>query len=206
MASLGDVLDGVAAAMEKQVPELTTVLHREADVTDNEVRFPHGEIVVVSNVRSDQWNTDLVGYATDNQGNRIGKIFDALFENTELQMNIWLGVPSDDHDIQSLGNTLERGMRKYDDQQHSAALPDGAGGTLSAIGSFNISEGGTLPFENANPPMRGYQVPVILSFTDRINTADEYGDEYYIETVDTANAGDLTDGSDQDAVAIEYNA
>lgn len=204
MATPEDVLQGIATAMELSVTELTTALNREADPTDNTVEFPHGEILIISNIRANQWNTDLVGYSEDNSGNRIGKIFEAKF-TAEFQLNIWNAVPSEDHDIQSLGSSLERGMRKYDSQQQGDPLPDGSGGTLNDVKEFLLIDGGQLETEETNnPPWRGYQISVEMQFVDRIDTAEEYGEAEYIAVVDTPHSGDLEDTDATDNVAIEY--
>lgn len=203
MTSLQSVLDGVGAAMENAVPDLTTALTREADPTDNAVEWPHGEILIVSNVRSDPYNTDLVGYATDANGNQIGRVYDALFD-IELQLNIWIAVPSDTWDIQNLGRQLRRGLYKYDNNRVSPdPLPDGAGGTLSQVSQFTVDGGGELPVEEENPPLRGHQLTVSLRFSDRIDTSAEYGEMDFVETVDGPSDGELSSGTD---VAIEYTS
>lgn len=204
MATPKDVLTGLSTAMEQEVPDLTTALSREADSTDNEVEWPHGEIIIVSNIRADQWNTDLVDYATDSNGNRIGYIYEAKF-NAEFQLNVWTAVPSDNWDIQTLGSKLERGMRRYDDnRKYPDSLPDGNGSTLSEVNPLRIVDGGTLPLANENnPPHRGYQITVGLSFTDRINTAVEYGEQDYVAVVNTPNDGDAI-STDPESVMIEY--
>jgi len=203
---LKDVLDGVAQVMEDEVPDLTTALAREADPTDNEVRWPHGEITVVSNIRNDPWNTDVVDYATDNSGNRIGYILKGQFE-VELQLNIWIAVPSSNYDIQTLGGQLETGLRKYDEnRKNPAPLPDGQGGSLSNVGLFRITGGGELPTANENSPLRGYAVSVELTFSDTIDSSQEYGSEPYIDSLDIPESGDLTDTDPTDEIEIDFNA
>lgn len=203
MPTLKEVLTGTAQAMEDSVPDLTVALPREADEADNTVRWPHGEIVIVSNVRADQWNTDFVGYSTDSNDNRVGYIYDAKFD-LELQLNIWIAAPSDDWDIQALGSQLERGLRRYEDARHYPdPLPDGSGGSLTNTEPITIVNGGELPTESQNPPHRGYQVTIAFSFNDRIDTSEEYGEMDYVAEVDHPGYGDLTDG-DHENVAIEY--
>lgn len=206
MATPDDVLDALAAAMEQAVPELTTALSREADETDNTVRFPHGDMQIISNIRADQWNTDVTGYATDANGNRVGYLVDAKFD-IEVQLNIWIAVPSDDWSITTLGKKLERGLRVHDISHPIVEpLPDGEGGTANDINRFRLIGGGELPTESGgNSPLRGYQVTANLRFTDRIDTSVEQGESDYVASVDTPHSGDLTAG-DADDIEIEYNA
>ena len=204
MARLSHVLDGLAQAMENGVPELTTALSREADETDNTVEWPHGDITIVSNVRADQWNTDFVGYATDTDGNQIGYLYDAAFDG-EFQLNIWQAAPNVDYDIQRLGGKMERHFRQFENNRYfPEPLPDGEGGVLNDVSRVRIMDGGQLPTESANSPIRGYQITVDLRFNDRIDTSIEYGEMDYIVSVDTPQDGDLTDTDPNDEVAIEY--
>lgn len=197
MTSLQSILDGVGAAMENAVPEMTTALTREADATDNAVKWPHGEILIVSSVRSDAHNTDLVGYTTDGSGNRTGRIYEALFD-VELQLNVWISVPSDTWNIKELGRQLREGLYQYDhNRRDTSELPDGDGGTLTDVSRFTVDSGGELPVDSQNPPIRGYQQTVSLRFSDRTTT-----DAEYVTAVNTPSDGGLVDGDD---VAIEYN-
>ncbi len=202
MVLLNDLMEGVAYTMEQEVPDLTTALDHEADPADNAIQWPHGEIVVVSNARADPWNTDKVGYVTDTNGNQIGEVLEARFD-LEIQMNIWIAVPNETYDIQVLGETLERGFRKYDvNHTDPQTILDPDGGVISDQKKLRITGGGELPTNpNADPPHRGYGVMCELRFKDVVETSEDY-----IETVDIPDDGDLTDGSDQDAITIEYNA
>lgn len=197
MARPEHVLESLAQAMEDGVPSLTTALTREADSTDNTVAWPHGDITVVSNIRADQWNTDFVGFATDGNGNNIGRLIDAKFD-AEMQLNVWIAAPSDDWDVQTLGGTLARYFRRFDENRPDPdPLPGPAG---SDIEKLRITDDGDLPTEDENPPIRGYSVTVELRFTDRIDTSEEYGESDYVATIDTPTTGDLTAGD----VAVEY--
>jgi hypothetical protein len=200
-------LEGIALAMENEVSALTESLDREADEADNMVEFPHGEIIVMTNARSDDWNTEFVEYSTGDLGDPLGEIIEVRFDPT-LQLNIWLGVPSENWDIQNLGNQLYRGMLKYDyNRRHPKNFPDPDGGELTDIKNFNVTDGGTLPTEDEAPPMRGYMVEASLRTVDRIDTSDD-GDldgEYFIESTDTPHSGDFVGGSTGN-VTIEYQA
>lgn len=207
MATPEDILTGLAQAMADEVSQLTEALDHEADPVDNTVKWPHGEIIIVSNNRYNPWNTDKVDTATDNQGNEIGHLVDARWD-AEMQLNIWLAVPSEDYDIQPIATALERGFRRYDqDMPNPDPLPDGQGGTLDDVAWLRIVGGGELPTASNNqPPLRGAQITVELRWKDRIDTSQAYEELDYIDTVDIPNSGDLTDTDATDEIAIEYKA
>lgn len=205
MTGFEDAMDAVAAAMEEAVPELTEGLPREVDDVDNLVEWPYGEILVTSDVRADPWNTEFVEYATDDDGNRTGEIYEARFD-PEVQLNIWIAVPNEEFDIQTLGTKLQTGLHKYDENRRNPQpLPDGDGGTADFIKKFRIIDGGRLPTEDQSPPLRGYRVDASFRYIDRIDTSDEEDEVYVIESVDTPRPGDLEDG-ERENIAIEYNA
>lgn len=198
MATPDEVLQTLGQAMEDGVPSLTTALTREADESDNTVEWPHGDITVVSNLRADQWNTDVVGPATDSEGNHVGYIIDAKFD-AEMQLNIWAAAPSDEWDIKVLGGTLSQYLRRFDaNRRDPETLPEPAGDDIK---KFRITDDGDLPVENGQPPIRGYSVSVEFRFTDRIDTSEEYGQSDYVESVQTPTTEDLASGED---AAIEY--
>lgn len=207
MVSPDGLTDGLKAAMAEGVSELSDALGKEAGPEDNTVEFPFAEVIFVSNNKDNSFNTDKVGPAHDNHGNVVGEILEARFD-LEVQLNAWLAVPSEDHDIMAIGRVLERWMRKYDhNRTNPDPLPDGSGGTLSDVGYFELIGGGELPTAfNNNPPLRGYQITANIRFKDTINTADEYGKLDFVEFLDIPTSGDLSDGGDNDEIDIEYNA
>lgn len=164
-------MNGLAALIDESVDDVTESLSREADATDNDVRWPHGEVILVSNNRRDPWNTDVVGYTTDSDGNRTGRIIEHLFRG-EFQLNVWIAAPSD-FDVKELGNQLEQHVISHDESHPDpAAVPDGVGGTLDDV-KLRLINGGELPTESANPPHRGYQVTVSTQFSYTTETDEE---------------------------------
>jgi hypothetical protein len=167
---------------------------------DNRLEQPFVSLQPVSAIRADQYNTDLVGYTTDDAGNRTGRIFEAIFE-MDVQADIWIAVGNTQLDATALGADLQQALYPYDSQMAAQPFPDGDGGTVGDLSHFLLGEGRRQD-DLAGPGVRRWRQDLSARFVDRVTPDDGTAD--YIETVDSPSAGDLTDGSD-DGVAIEYN-
>jgi len=146
-------------------------------------------------VRADRWNTDLVGYTTDANDNRTGRIFDAIFE-MNIQLDIWVAAGNSDLDASALGGDLQRALFQFDSQMVDRAFPDGDGGTVDGITKFLV-EDGRRQDDLAGPGVRRWRQELSARFRSRVTTDDEY-----VEEVDTPTDGEAT-GGDGDDVAIE---
>lgn len=157
---------------------------------------PIVELQPTGTVRSDRWNTDLVGYTTDANGNRTGRIFDAIFE-MEIQLDIWVAAGNSDLDASALGGDLQRALFQYDSRMVDRPFPDGDGGTIDAISEFLVGDGRRQD-DLAGPGVRRWRQDLSARFRTRVTT-----DEEYVEEVDTPNDGEATGGDGDDDVAIE---
>lgn len=146
--------------------------------------------------RADQWNTDLVGYTTDDQGNRTGKIYEPTWENVGIQADIWVAAGNTQLDATELGGNFKQALYWHDSQGPDIPLPDGNGATADDIKEFSVGEGRRQD-DLAGPGVRRWRHDLSLTFVDRVTT-----DEEYVEVVDTPTDGSAT-GGDGDDVAIE---
>jgi len=144
-------------------------------------------------VRADQWNTDLVGYTTDANDNRTGRIFEAVFD-MDVQLDIWVAAANTDLDASTLGGDLQRALFWHDSQMVDRAFPDGDGGTVEEIDEFLVEEGRRQD-DLSGPGVRRWRQELSLLFHDRLTT-----DEEYVETVETPTDSTASGGDD---VAIE---
>jgi len=144
-------------------------------------------------IRNDQHNTDLVGYTTDANGNRTGRIFEAIFD-MDVQLDIWVAAGNDQLDASELGGDLQRALFWHDSQMIDRPFPDGDGGTVEDIDEFLVEEGRRQD-DLSGPGVRRWRQDLSLLFHDRLTT-----DEPYVETVQTPRDGT---GSGGDDVAIE---
>lgn len=191
-----DALDAIVRALQQSSAfaggdYLTEELDPEG--AGNRFDQPIVSLQPVSSIRADQWNTDLVGYVTDDAGNQIGRIFEAIFE-MDVQADIWVAAGNTQLDATSLGGDLAQALYRYDSQMVGKAFPAEGGGTLDDVKHFQVREGRRQD-DLAGPGVRRWRHDLDIDFVDRVTT-----DEEYVEVVDTPQSGSATGG---DSVAIE---
>lgn len=146
-------------------------------------------------VRADQWNTDLVGYTTDANDNRTGRIFEAVFD-MDVQLDIWVAAANTDLDASTLGGDLQRALFQHDSSMVDRPFPDGNEGTIDAISEFVVGDGRRQD-DLSGPGVRRWRQDLSARFTSRVTTEDEY-----VEEVDTPTDAEAS-GGDGDDIAIE---
>ena len=168
---------------------------------NNRLAQPIVVLQPIASVRAEQWNTDLVGFATDDQDRQIGRIYEAIFD-ADVQIDIWVAAGDDQLDATDLGGDLKRALYRYDSQMVGDPFPDGKGGTVDDIEDFRVGDGRRQD-DLSGPGVRRWRQDVSVEFVERINTAQEYGEEDYVATVDIPSDGDLIGGTTA-SVSIEY--
>lgn len=136
------VLDGIVEAA-KQSSSFSGGGYRtrELDLDDEDARIEQPVVVLkpLSNSRVTSWDTDVVGYETDADGNRTGVVKKAAW-NMAIESHILVAVGNDDFDARSVGLDFVSALLPYDTQQDAKPLPDPEGGTLEDV-SLSIGDG-----------------------------------------------------------------
>jgi len=171
---------------------------QEADVEgeDANIPLPLVESTVVSNIRASQHNTDLVGYTTDDNGNRTGEVYDATFEMT-FQIACWT-VRGAGHDPEALMASAREVLRYHETAGPAEPFVDEAGNQVDEIEYFALLNGEPEKDFSRSPSLYQTLQEAEVWFRDRITTTDPT-----IEVVDTPEDGDFGTGS-TGSVAIEY--
>jgi hypothetical protein len=193
------VLDSISTAIKEsdRLPSATSYSIYEIDNTGGQanVRPPVVEITAPDVIRADRVHTDFVGFATDNQGNHIGRIYEANFEMT-VEIDIWT-AEADEFNADSMGRDMRTALYRYDARQRADPLPDpdDPSQSLDGVTHFWLDDGGMRNDLTMTPALRRWRTTADVWFHETINTAEAYGAEDYIATVelpDDAEGG--TDG------------
>jgi len=185
-----------------QLPELgeNQYIAQEADVEggDANIPLPLVETTVVSNVRAARHNTDLVGYTTDDNGYRTGRIFDAEFDMS-LQISVWT-VENARFDPENLMEKARKVLRRHEAAGPDKPFLDEDGNSMNQIHHFQLSDSDPDNDLSKGPGLYRVLQEADLRFSSRIKT-----DETPVRAVDYPRDGEFTAGS-TDAVAIEYTS
>jgi len=170
----------------------------DAEGTDSRLRTPFVVVLPVGTVRNDAHNTDRVGFITDDQGNRIGEIYEGVFQMS-VQLDIYLARGDDTADATVLGGDLRDALYLHDSAGPAQPFPDGSGGDEDAIRDFDVGSGERAD-DLSGPGIRRWRHESEIRFVSRFETTST---SEPFTTIDTPTDADL-DTPDGDAVEFEY--
>jgi len=177
--------------LDASIREALTISTVEFDAEGEHanVQAPAVELVARDQMRMQPTNTDLVGYTTDDQGRRNGRVYETLFDTTIAVTTITSQVdPFDGHRI---SHGIERTLRPYTDVLGEQALPDPRQGEPDPLEQIErVTQSSLSPTHDfgMTPTMRRWELTYRLVFTDCIVTQ-----EAPIETVITPDDIDRVD-------------
>lgn len=158
----GTVIDAVLKAVKQSgnLPTDTAYLDHQPDMAgeDAGVSLPVVSVHPLSNIRLNRFNTDKVGYTTDSDGNRTGRVYHAEY-TLDLQLDVWTAAGSS-HDAETLGQQVWDALYQHDDAGPDKPLPhpDQSGATLDAVWRFKLRRGETAHDLTASPTLRRWRM------------------------------------------------
>lgn len=201
MARPDTICKSIKTALKEsgRLPDATSYSTYELDTEGGQsnVRPPVVEITVISSARSRPHNTDLSGYVTDDDGNRIGKIFNALFEMT-VQIDVWT-AEGDKFDPYDIGQSIRTALYQYDDHMVGDCLPDPDDPTtdLERIDRFSVNEGSVENDLSMTPALRRWRQTAEIWFSEQVRT-----DDTSVSVINTPSAGSATSDPDSQQVVL----
>jgi len=195
-----EVLESIAVAIKDsdRLPNSTTYSVYEVDVDGGQsnLRPPIVEITTDSVIRSQPHNTDLVGMATDDNGNEIGYIYRSKF-TMPFQIDVWT-AEGDSFDPYEIGESVRYALYQYDDQQVGDPLkdPSDTSQPLDSVDKFMVNDGSVRNDLSMTPALRRWRQTGEVWFHETVNTAEEYGAEDFIAEVKSPEDGDSSVSGD----------
>lgn len=156
------------------LPSSMNYVGYEPNIDTDAIKLPLLEVDVVSEARIDSSNTDVQGYIEDDAGNRVGRVFHALY-NLTLEVNVWTAQGSK-HDPKDLGDTVYATLYKYDDAGPGDDLSDD-------VWRVRLGDGETDDDFTTSPTLRRWSQQLDLWAFEEFTT-----DEDYITGVDYPDA------------------
>lgn len=200
-------LNAIATALKEsgRLPEATTysVYEIDSDGSQANLRPPIVEITTNDVVRSNSHNTDLVDYATDDNGNDIGRIYEARFE-MPVQIDVWTAEQGE-YDPYEIGQAVRYALYQYDTQQRGDPLPDPTDPTQTVpeVSRFMMGDGGVRNDLSMTPALRRWRQSAEMWFHETVNTAEEYGADDHIAQVVTGDGTVIASENESDVKALD---
>jgi len=193
-----EVLQAIVRALKNSTEfDGGTYIVREPDFAgaDNTLDQPVVTVQVLNQDRSTEWDSDLVGYTTNDSGQETGRIFHAIWE---MQVEVFINVAAGNQalDVSTLGGNLQTALLAYDSQQQAKDFPDGNGGTVPQIESFTLGDG-ERDDELSGPGIRRWRQELEVTFYHETTTDGEP-----ITTIELPQTDDMTTDETDDAEVV----
>lgn len=174
------------AAESGELPSELSLLFQEADTSsqDADVDLPLLEIQIMETDHVIVNNSDFVGFATDEHGNHVGRVYHSEYE-MELDLRLWT-TPDDGYDPDVLGEKLRDALYPYSSYGPGKKLPDEEGEPIEEIGYLRLGTGERVDDLIQTPTVRRWSQTVELWAHEEFRT-----DEDYITSVDYPNDNDI---------------
>ncbi len=190
MVSPRDAMEAVATAVAKsgELPAELNLLLQEADQSNDDasVELPVMEVqpIEVDNVVVN--NTDLVGYTTDDEGNRTGRVYFSDYEMT-IQIQLWT-TKGDSYDPDDLGERLRTALYPHSSYGPQEPFLDGNDDPIDEITYFRLLTGERTDDILQTPTVRRWSQEIELWGCETFSTNKDY-----IVDVDYPTSGDYND-------------
>lgn len=174
-------METIATAVAKsgELPSEMSLLLQEADSAsdDADVDLPLLEVTPMDVDNVVVSNTDLVGYVTDDDGNRTGRIYYSEYEMT-IQLDIWT-TKDDGYNPDDLGASLRRALYPYSSYGPQQKFLDDNNNPIDQITYFRLVSGQRTDELIQTPTVRRWSQEVEVWGCEEFRT-----DEDYIASVD----------------------
>lgn len=196
MTTPRESLEAVTRAVDNsgELPSEMGVVLRDADMEsdDADVNLPLLEVQPIEVDNVVVHNTDLVGFITDDNGNRTGRIYYSEYE-MNISLDIWT-VEDGGYDPDDLGERLREALYPYSSYGPQKSFTDEDGNSIDQITYFRLDTGERTDDLIQTPTVRRWSQEVELWGCEEFRT-----DEDYILDVNYPTPGDFND-SDNDGV------
>jgi hypothetical protein len=162
-----EVIEAVVDAVKSsgRLPDRTNYVGYEPNIDTESIKLPLLEVVTVTSARIAEHNTDEVGTITDDEGNEVGRVFDALYQLT-IEVNVWTAQGSK-HDPNVLGDSVYTALYDYDSAGPSKELADD-------VWRVRLGDGGPDEDFTTSPTLRRWSQEVDIWAYETFTTDEDY--------------------------------
>lgn len=200
MATPKESLNAVARAIanSRELPDEMSVLTQEADESadDADVDMPLLELQIseVDFVLTN--NSDRTGFVVDDDGNKVGRIFDSEYEMS-LQIDLWT-TEGDPYDPDELGARLRDALYPYTSLGPDRSFTNASGEPLDRLYQFELGTGERADELIRTPSVRRWSQQVELWACETFKTEEDY-----IKNVDYPEYGEFDSTTETDIIIAD---
>lgn len=167
-----DVLRSVRDRLQEsdELPDSVSYIVQEydGDGVEGDVPLPVVEITPVTAVDLSLFNTDLAGYVTDADGNRVGREYRSEYEFTVQIDVLTVDQRSNEQElIEPLSSSLRQALYAYDSAGPSRQLADD-------VWRFSLEDGERADEQTTSPTLRRWRQDVVVWTYETFTTTEDY--------------------------------
>ena len=159
MVQSREAIEIIAGTLKRssKIPEEMSYILREPDPEgeDSAVSVPVTVLQETDVTRDDPSNDNLTGYLTNDDGGRVGRVYETKWEMS-LQIDIWTAAGSD-YNADELGQQLYEVLYTYDNRGPSKAFRDDTGEKRELIYDFSLQDGSRNDSLDQTPSVRRWR-------------------------------------------------
>jgi len=179
---------------ESELPSAANFVGYTPDIASESIKLPVIEVSPGPQEQISEMNTDLVGYTTDDAGNRTGKIYESLY-TLELNVAVWTAHGSK-FSPRDISDTVREALYAHETAGPNEPLRNPDGSPVDEVWRFAMQEGEQTDDLTTSPSLRRWQQTLLVSASEQYVTDS---DAPPIEQIDIADeitsSGDIEDGS-----------
>lgn len=162
-----DLVGAVIRSLKRsgRLPEAANYMDHEPAINTEAVKLPVVAVSPETQVRVSETNSDLVGYKEDDDGNRVGRIYQSLYE-LPLNVAVWTAQDSR-YDARELGQAIRDTLYEHDTKAEAADLHYDDGEPIDELWRFRVSQGEHTNDLTTSPPLRRWQQNITLSASEQ---------------------------------------
>jgi hypothetical protein len=159
-----------AVLQDTRMPEELDVILQEPDSegSDATKTLPLLLVELDEVERPAVMNSDFVGYETNDDGERVARVYEVEWEGV-ARIELW-SADGSSYDIDSLGEKLHEVLYSYDSRGTDEFFTDESGNPVESLWNFSLRDGQREDDLTQTPTVRRWR-----------QLADVYGARYYVE-------------------------
>jgi len=154
MVRPNEIVDAIIFEVQDsgRMPETASYIDRIPDIDTDALKLPIIEVSLLDTTSLTSFNSDFVGYRTNDSGDEIGRIYDSDYLAT-IEASLWTAQGSK-YNPEILSNDLRTLLYEFDTNVGQATLRHPDLGDLDEVWRFSLESGTHTDDLTTTPPLR----------------------------------------------------
>jgi hypothetical protein len=168
-----ELIDGVLYSLKNSsdIPSDANFIGYEPDIDSQSIKLPLIEVSPVTQQVVSDINSDFVGYKTDSNGDRIGRVYDSLY-TMQLTVSVWTAHGSK-YSPRDMMDSVRDALYDHETAGPDLPLRKPDGSEIDEVWSFQMSEGEQNDDLGTSPTLRRWEQNLLISASEQYVTDEK---------------------------------